>query len=78
MGTQKENMISISDFIVKAFESFNVSHTVNKIRFGREIPGHVHQLDGREQVIEDAYGMYQYYIQVVPDSNQSVQCHRAP
>mmetsp|Transcript_25031 Transcript_25031/g.37364 ORF Transcript_25031/g.37364 Transcript_25031/m.37364 type:complete len:413 (-) Transcript_25031:191-1429(-) len=65
MGTQKET-ISISDFIVEAFESFNVSHTVNKIRFGREIPGHVHQLDGREQVIEDTYGMYQYYIQVVP------------
>mmetsp|Transcript_18496 Transcript_18496/g.25450 ORF Transcript_18496/g.25450 Transcript_18496/m.25450 type:complete len:406 (-) Transcript_18496:139-1356(-) len=66
MGTKNEGLLSITDFIQEAFESFNVSHTVNKIRFGKEFPGHVHQLDGRDQVVEDAYGMYQYYIQVVP------------
>jgi len=51
---------------LQTFEQFNVSHTVKKIRFGDEFPGHIHQLDGEERVIEDGYGMYQYYIQVVP------------
>lgn len=57
---------SITDIISQAFESFNVSHTVNKLRFGDEYPGHVFQLDGQPRMIEDAYGMYQYYIKIVP------------
>jgi hypothetical protein len=57
---------SLTDFIKEAFETFNVSHTVNKIRFGDEYPGDLHQLDGEKRMIEDAYGMYQYYIQIVP------------
>mmetsp|Transcript_17742 Transcript_17742/g.25041 ORF Transcript_17742/g.25041 Transcript_17742/m.25041 type:complete len:438 (+) Transcript_17742:165-1478(+) len=57
---------NIFDLINQAFETFNVSHTVHKLRFGREYPGHIHQLDGANRMIEDAYGMYQYYIQVVP------------
>jgi endoplasmic reticulum-Golgi intermediate compartment protein 3 len=55
---------SIFDVFFQAFEQFNVSHTINWFRFGPEYPGHVHQLDEEERVIEDAYGMYQYYIQV--------------
>lgn len=57
---------SLSDFISQAFETFNVSHTVNKVRLGAEYPGDVHQLDGQSRMIQDAYGMYQYYIQIVP------------
>ena len=57
---------NLADLIMQAFETFNVSHTVHKLRFGQEMPGHIHQLDGQERMIEDAYGMYQYYIQVVP------------
>jgi len=57
---------SLSDLMTQAFDSFNVSHTVNKLRFGEEFPGHVFQLDGQPRMIEDAYGMYQYYIKIVP------------
>jgi hypothetical protein len=57
---------SLTDFITQAFETFNVSHTVNKLRFGQEFPGDIYQLDGQERMIEDAYGMYQYYVQIVP------------
>lgn len=58
--------ISLVDLVLRTFEQWNVSHTVNKIRFGEEFPGHVHQLDSQVRVIEDTYGMYQYYFQVVP------------
>lgn len=61
-GKKKE--FTIVDFFVRTFEQFNVSHTVHKIRFGSEYPGHVHQLDGETRTIEDSYGMYQYYFQV--------------
>lgn len=57
---------SLQDFVSQAFETFNVSHTVNKLRFGAEYPGDVHQLDGESHMIQDAYGMYQYYVQIVP------------
>ena len=57
---------SLTDFINQAFDTFNVSHTVNKLRFGAEYPGDIHQLDGEKRMIKDAYGMYQYYIQIVP------------
>ena len=57
---------SIEDFVAQAFETFNVSHVVNQVRFGQEYPGDIHQLDGAQRIIKDAYGMYQYYIQIVP------------
>lgn len=56
--------VSIIDVFLRTFEQFNVSHTINKIRFGETYPGKINQLDGEERFIEDAYGMYQYYIQV--------------
>jgi len=61
-----DSKVSIIDVFLRTFEQFNVSHTINKIRFGDTYPGHVNQLDGEKRMIEDAYGMYQYYIQVVP------------
>ena len=57
---------SLQDFISQAFETFNVSHTVNSLRFGSEYPGDIHQLDGQSRMIQDAFGMYQYYVQIVP------------
>jgi hypothetical protein len=56
--------VSIFDILMKTFEQWNVSHTVHKISFGDEFPGHVHQLDGETRSIVDSYGMYQYYFQV--------------
>lgn len=58
----------LNDFFAKlfmrAFEDWNVTHTVNKIRFGRTYPGHVHQLDKQTRTITDGHGMYQYYFKV--------------
>jgi endoplasmic reticulum-Golgi intermediate compartment protein 3 len=57
---------SILDLFLQKFEQFNVSHTILSIRFGQAYPGHVHQLDNQIRTIEDSYGMYQYYFQIVP------------
>jgi hypothetical protein len=62
----EEKITSIVDVFLRTFEQFNVSHTINKVRFGQEYPGHVHQLDKESRNLEDAYGMFQYYIQIVP------------
>uniref|UniRef100_A0A7S0GAV9 Endoplasmic reticulum vesicle transporter C-terminal domain-containing protein n=1 Tax=Proboscia inermis TaxID=420281 RepID=A0A7S0GAV9_9STRA len=64
-GTHKQ--FSFIDMLLNTFESFNVSHTVNMLHFGEEIPGNSgSQLDGQVRNIKDAYGMYQYYITIVP------------
>lgn len=69
-GHELENVgktfTSLADLIATAFDTFNVSHTVNKLRFGQDYPGDVNQLDGEKRMVHDAYGMYQYYIQIVP------------
>ena len=57
---------SLLDMIEQAFDTFNVSHTIEKVRFGEDYPGVIHQLDGESRMIEDSYGMYQYYVKVVP------------
>jgi len=57
---------SIFELLMKTFEQWNVSHTIHKIRFGDDYPGHVHQLDSQTRNIGDSYGMYQYYFKIVP------------
>ena len=59
-------MTTLTEFLTQTFEAFNVSHTINRVRFGEEYPGDIHQLDGQSRTVVDASGMYQYYIQVVP------------
>jgi len=56
----------LQDLIKQTFETFDVSHTVEKLRFGRGYPGDIHQLDGAKRNVTDSYGMYQYYFQIVP------------
>jgi len=65
-NSKTKDDLSIFDIFLRTFEQFNVSHTINLFRFGPNYPGHIHQLDHEKRIIEDAYGMYQYYIQVVP------------
>ena len=60
------SFLNLQDFINQAFETFDVSHTINTLRFGPGYPGEIHQLDNQERTVKDAYGMYQYYIQIVP------------
>mmetsp|Transcript_37759 Transcript_37759/g.43126 ORF Transcript_37759/g.43126 Transcript_37759/m.43126 type:complete len:418 (+) Transcript_37759:45-1298(+) len=58
--------INILDLFLRTFEAFNVSHTIQRLRFGEEYPGRIHQLDHKERMLQDSYGMYQYYLQIVP------------
>jgi hypothetical protein len=60
-----------------AYEQFNVSHTVNKLTFGPYMPDEVRrslnltsQLDGVSRTVTDGYGMFQYYLQVIPTAFQ--------
>jgi hypothetical protein len=62
---EDEKVHSVVDHF-KNVEQFNVSHTINRSRFGQEYPGHVHQLDRESRYLKDSYGMYQYYLQIVP------------
>jgi len=58
--------LSFQDLIAATYREFNISHTVEKLRFGRSFPGGVYQLDGERRIVQDGYGMYQYYVTVVP------------
>lgn len=67
------DLLSLVDFFNEAFETFNVTHTINEIRFGppmtprtKKALGLTSQLTGQSRVVEDGYGMFQYYLQVVP------------
>jgi endoplasmic reticulum-Golgi intermediate compartment protein 3 len=55
---------SLFEMLFRTYEQFNVTHTIHKIRFGKDYPGTVNQLDGQRRVIADGYGMYQYYFKV--------------
>jgi hypothetical protein len=64
---------NILEMFNEQFEQFNVSHTVNKIVFGqylnpktRNALNLTSQLDGATKTVTDGYGMFQYYLQVVP------------
>ena len=65
-GHEKE--LSFADVMSSAFETYNVTHKINILRFGRHHPGIEYPLDNEERVIEDKHGMYQYYLQIVPSS----------
>jgi hypothetical protein len=56
--------LTILEALMQSFQEWNVSHTLNKLRFGPEYPAAKYQLDGQVRTIEDTFGMYQYYLQV--------------
>jgi hypothetical protein len=53
--------------------NFNVSHTVNRLSFGKEFPGIVNPLDGvrKSDPRDTGTGMYQYFVKVVPTIYES-------
>lgn len=65
-GGLQSGLINLMDLISFTFDQFNITHTVNSLRFGSHFPGINSPLDGEERKIEDTHGMYQYYIKVVP------------
>ena len=56
----------LTSMLSHAFETFNVTHSVNKFRFGTTFPGGVNQLDKERRVIGERHSMHQYYVKVVP------------
>lgn len=58
------DLFNMFELIMQTFEQWNVTHTLHRLRFGDEYPGHVHQLDAETRYIGDSYGMYQYYFKV--------------
>jgi hypothetical protein len=64
---------AIANMFADAYEQFNVSHTINHLSFGqhmsptqRRVLNLSCQLDGAKRTVTDGYGMFQYYLQVVP------------
>jgi len=54
---------------------FNMSHTINRLSFGKDFPGIVNPLDNVTKASdnpEHAIAMYQYFVKVVPTTYESL------
>lgn len=58
--------VQLMELLSFTFDQFNISHTINVLRFGDQFPGIVSPLDGQLRTIVDTHGMYQYYVKIVP------------
>ncbi|XP_044478384.1 endoplasmic reticulum-Golgi intermediate compartment protein 3-like [Mangifera indica] len=58
--------VHVHDILTFQKDSFNISHQINKLAFGANLPGVVNPLDGVHWTHETPNGMYQYFIKVVP------------
>lgn len=56
----------IHQFNPSDIESYNASHRINHLSFGEVYPGMKNPLDDRKHIVENGYGVFQYYIKVVP------------
>jgi endoplasmic reticulum-Golgi intermediate compartment protein 3 len=69
-GSTNSNSVAAAaaamDVLQWAYSSFNTSHTINTLRFGHDVPGIEYPLEHQTRTIRDAFGVYQYYIKVVP------------
>ncbi|XP_008804334.2 endoplasmic reticulum-Golgi intermediate compartment protein 3-like isoform X1 [Phoenix dactylifera] len=58
--------IHVHDLLTFQAESYDISHKINKLSFGKEFPGVINPLDGAQWTRQASSGMYQYFIKVVP------------
>ena len=58
-GQRQDMFTSLLDLMTESLETFDVTHTVNQLKFGPDFPGASHQLDGQHRPITDAYAMHQ-------------------
>ena len=54
------------DLVSFTVSAFNISHVVNSVTFGEEIPGRHYPLDGHTRMLESGSGMHQYFVKLVP------------
>jgi hypothetical protein len=59
-------LLHLFELLSFTFDQFNITHTVNSLRFGHHFPGIQSPLDGMYRKVEDTHGMYQYYVKIVP------------
>ena len=71
-NTSPRVFASLMDLLSETMQQWNVSHTINKLRFGPYYPAATYQLDGQTRKIKDEYGMYQYYFKVGCDYCEKV------
>lgn len=69
----RSGLVDFMELISFAFSQFNISHTVNGLRFGDQYPGISSPLDGQTRRVEDTHGQYQYYVKIVPTIYKDLQ-----
>ncbi|KAL3814420.1 hypothetical protein ACJIZ3_015688 [Penstemon smallii] len=74
-GKSFQAFVNLLELFALQTESYNISHTINKLTFGDSIPGIVNPLDGVRWMQESRSGIYQYFIKVVPTFYTSIRGH---
>ncbi|KAG9451546.1 hypothetical protein H6P81_011511 [Aristolochia fimbriata] len=72
----QQSNVHVHDLLAFQKDSFNVSHKINRLAFGDYFPGVVNPLDGVEWTQQTSYGMYQYFIKVVPSVYTDINGHK--
>nr|AWW16504.1 endoplasmic reticulum-Golgi intermediate compartment protein 3-like protein [Ipomoea pes-caprae] len=70
------SIVHLSDLLAFQMDTYNISHTINKLSFGASIPGVVNPLDKVHWVQETPNGMYQYFLKVVPTIYTNIRGHK--
>ncbi|KAM1180516.1 hypothetical protein ACFX13_019919 [Malus domestica] len=71
----QQSNVHVHDLLAFQKDSFNISHTINRLSFGDYFPGVVNPLDGVHWTQDNPSGMYQYFIKVVPTVYTDVSGH---
>ncbi|KAJ4765287.1 Endoplasmic reticulum-Golgi intermediate compartment protein 3 [Rhynchospora pubera] len=67
--------VHVHDLLPFGKDSFNMSHQINRLAFGDYFPGVVNPLDGAKWTQLLPFGMYQYFIKVVPTVYTDINNH---
>ena len=62
----------VEDLLSFTFMEFNMSHTIHYINLGPDYPGFHSPLNTATRIISDGFGMYQYYLKLVPTIYRSL------
>ncbi|EYU34273.1 hypothetical protein MIMGU_mgv1a014288mg [Erythranthe guttata] len=71
----QQSNVHVHDLLAFQKDSFNISHTINRLAFGDYFPGVVNPLDGVEWIQQTPNAMYQYFLKVVPTVFTDVNGH---
>ncbi|XP_068083319.1 endoplasmic reticulum-Golgi intermediate compartment protein 3 [Anabrus simplex] len=64
------NHVHVHDVQPFSSSSFNTSHRIRHLSFGKNIPGKTNPIDGTEVITHEAATMFQYYVKIVPTTYQ--------